>query len=239
VNPLLDVAELNVYYGDAQALWDVYVSVDEGEICALIGANGAGKTTTLKTISGLLHSYSGQICFLGSHINKAAPHRVVDLGISMVPEGRRIFSKLTVLENLELGAFTRRARPMMRESLKWVMDIFPVLADRKDDPAGKLSGGMQQMVAVGRALMSRPKLLMLDEPSLGLAPLVVKMVFEVVQDLNAQGVTILLVEQNIHRVLQIAHHGFVLNTGKIELQGKGEELLANSEIQKAYMGMLK
>jgi branched-chain amino acid transport system ATP-binding protein len=239
VSPLLDIADLNVFYGDAQALWDVSISVHDGEICALIGANGAGKTTTLKTISGLIHSFTGQIEFLGSTISRAAPHAVVDLGISLVPEGRRIFSKLTVLENLELGAFTRRARPLTSESLEWILEIFPILKDRKADQAAKLSGGMQQMVAIGRALMARPKLLMLDEPSLGLAPLVVKMVFEVVQSLNERDVTILLVEQNIHQALKIAHHGFVLKTGKITMRGRGDELLADEEVQRAYMGILR
>lgn len=236
------MADLNVFYGDAQALWDISFHVDDREICSLIGANGAGKTTTLSAISGMIRPSSGQVEFLGSNIERIHSNTIVDMGISLVPEGRRLFSKLTVLENLELGAFTKRARPLMKESLSWVMEIFPILEERKGQLAGKLSGGMQQMLAVGRALMARPKLLMLDEPSLGLAPLVVKMLFEVIQRLHHQGdynVTILLVEQNVHQALKIAHRAFVMKTGKITLMGKGEELLNDPEVKKAYMGILE
>jgi len=236
------VTDLNVFYVDAQALWNISFHVDETEICSLIGANGAGKTTTLNTISGMIRPFSGQVEFLGVCVHRTSTHRIVDIGISLVPEGRRLFSKLTVSENLELGAFTKRARPLMKESMKWVMEIFPVLAERKGQLAGELSGGMQQMLAVGRALMAKPKLLMLDEPSLGLAPLIVKMMFEVIQNLNNysyHNVTILLVEQNIHQALKIAHRAFVMKTGRVTLMGKGKELLNDPEIKKAYMGTLE
>jgi branched-chain amino acid transport system ATP-binding protein len=236
---LLDITHLNVFYQDAQALWDINFSVTKEEIFSIIGANGAGKSTILKTIAGLIRPFSGQEEFLGSGIHGAGPDTIVDLGISLVPEGRGLFSKLTVLENLELGAFTKRARPLTKESLEWVMGIFPILKERKDQLAGKMSGGEQQMIAIGRALMSRPKLLMLDEPSLGLGPLIVKMMFDLIQNLNDQKVTILLVEQNIYQALKIAHHAFVLKTGKITLTGKGEELLTDPEVQRAYMGTLK
>ena len=241
-NPLLRVTDLNVFYGDAQALWDISFHVDDREICSLIGANGAGKTTTLNTISGMIRPSSGRIEFLGTCVDRTSSNTIVDIGISLVPEGRRLFSKLTVLENLELGAFTKRARPLMKESLKWVMEIFPILEERKGQLAGKLSGGMQQMLAVGRALMARPKLLMLDEPSLGLAPLIVKMLFAVIQNLNNHSddnVTIFLVEQNVHQALKIAHRAFVMKTGKITMMGKGEELLNDPGVKKAYMGILE
>jgi len=241
-NPLLRVTDLNVFYGEAQALWDISFHVGDREICSLIGANGAGKTTTLNTISGMNRPSSGRIEFLGTCVDRTSSNAIVDIGISLVPEGRRLFSKLTVLENLELGAFTKRARPFMKESLKWVMEIFPILEERKGQLAGKLSGGMQQMLAIGRALMARPKLLMLDEPSLGLAPLIVKMLFEVIRNLNNHSdhsVTILLVEQNVHQALKIAHRAFVMKTGKITMMGRGEELLTDPEVKKAYMGILE
>lgn len=236
---LLRVNNLDVFYGDAQALWDISFDVNQEEIFSIIGANSAGKSTILKTISGLIRPSSGQEEFLGSRIDGAEPDAIVDLGISLVLEGRGLFSKLTVLENLELGAFTKRARPFMKESLKWVMEMFPILKEREDQLAGRMSGGEQQMIAIARALMSRPKLLMLDEPSLGLAPLIVKLIFELIQTLNDQKVTILLVEQNIHQALKIAHRAFVLKTGRVTMTGKGEELLTDPEIQKAYMGSLK
>ena len=236
---LLNVTGLNVFYGDAQALWDINFSVHQEEIFSIIGANGAGKSTVLKTISGLVHPQSGRADFSGSRIDGAGPDAIVDLGISLVPEGRGLFSKLTVLENLELGAFTRRARPFTQESLNRVMDLFPILKERKGQLAGRMSGGEQQMIAIGRALMSRPKLLMLDEPSLGLGPLIVKMMFRLIQNLNDQKVTILLVEQNIYQSLKIAHRAFVLKTGRVTLMGGGKELLIDPEVQTAYMGTLK
>ncbi len=238
-NVLLKVTNLEVFYGDAQALWDISFHVNQEEIFSIIGANSAGKSTILKSISGLIRPSSGQEEFLGSRIDAAEPDVIVDLGISLVPEGRGLFSKLTVLENLELGAFTKRARPFLKESLAWVMEMFPILKQRAGQLAGRMSGGEQQMIAIGRALMSRPKLLMLDEPSLGLAPLVVKLIFALIHTLNEQKVTILLVEQNIHQALKIAHRAFVLKTGRVTMTGKGEELLTDPEIQKAYMGTLK
>ena len=228
-----------MFYGDAQALWDIAFEVIEGQVYSIIGSNGAGKSTILKTISGLVKASSGHMEFLGTSIEGKGADMMVGLGISLVPEGRGLFSSLTVMENLELGAFTKGARPKMKESFEWVAELFPIIASRKNQLAGKMSGGEQQMVAIGRALMSRPKLLMLDEPSLGLAPLIVKTVFEVIKTMNEQGVTILLVEQNIHQALKIAHRAFVLKTGHITLTGKGDELLADPEIQKAYMGSLR
>ena len=236
---MLKVNSINVSYGDAQVLWDVTFDVREEEICCLVGANGAGKTTALSTILGMIRPFSGQVEFLGYRIEGKRPEAIVDLGISLVPEGRRLFSKLTVLENLELGAFTKRGRPLSKQTMKWVTEIFPILDERKGQLAGALSGGMQQMLAIGRGLMARPKLLMLDEPSFGLAPLIVKMLFEVIRKLNDRHVTILLVEQNIHQALKISHSAFVMKTGKIVLTGKGDELMANPEIKKAYMGVLE
>jgi len=237
-NPLLNVIDLNVFYGDAQALWEIGFDVQEGEVYSIIGSNGAGKSTILKALSGLIRPSAGQIDFSGSRVDGKGANVMVDRGIALVPEGRGLFSSLTVLENLELGAFTKRARPMTKETLEWVADLFPIVKARKSQLAGKMSGGEQQMVAIGRALMSRPKLLMLDEPSLGLAPLIVKTMFEIIGTLNEQKVTILLVEQNIHQALKIAEHAFVLKTGRITMMGSGQELLADPEIQKAYMGTL-
>jgi branched-chain amino acid transport system ATP-binding protein len=236
---MLKVNSINVSYGDAQALWDVTFNVREMEICSLVGANGAGKTTVLSTSLGMIHPFSGQVEFLGYRIEEKRPNAIVDLGISLVPEGRRLFSKLTVLENLELGAFTKQARPLAKQTMTWVTEIFPILEERKRQLAGALSGGMQQMLAIGRGLMAKPKLLMLDEPSLGLAPLIVKMLFEVIQKLNDRHVTILLVEQNIHQALKISHSAFVMKIGKIVMKGKGGELMADPEIKKAYMGVLE
>ncbi len=237
-NPLLRIKDLNVFYGDAQALWEIGFDVQEGEVYSIIGSNGAGKSTILKALSGLIRPSAGQIDFSGSRVDGKGANVMVDRGIALVPEGRGLFSSLTVLENLELGAFTKRARPMTKETLEWVADLFPIVKARKSQLAGKMSGGEQQMVAIGRALMSRPKLLMLDEPSLGLAPLIVKTMFEIIGTLNEQKVTILLVEQNIHQALKIAEHAFVLKTGRITMMGSGQELLADPEIQKAYMGTL-
>ena len=236
---MLEVIDLDVHYGDAQALWDIGFNINESDVYSIIGSNGAGKSTILKTLAGLLRPTSGRVEFLGSRVDGKDPNVMVDLGISLVPEGRELFSQLTVLENLELGAFTKRARPFTKETFEWVVNIFPIIKERKTQLAGKMSGGEQQMIAIGRGLMSRPKLLMLDEPSLGLAPLIVKAIFETINQLNAQKVTILLVEQNIHQALKIAHQAFVLKTGRITLMGKGDSLLSDPEIQKAYMGSLK
>jgi branched-chain amino acid transport system ATP-binding protein len=238
-NPLLNVTNLNVFYGDAQTLWDVNFNVYEGEVFSIIGSNGAGKSTILKALSGLIRPSSGQIEFLGSRIDGKSPMDMVDIGISLVPEGRGLFSTLTVMENLELGAFTKRARPLLQKTLEQMMNVFPIIRTRSTQLAGKMSGGEQQMVAIARALMSKPKLLMLDEPSLGLAPIIVKGMFEIIEILKEQGTTILLVEQNIHQALRIANHACVIKTGRITMIGTGQELLADPEIHKAYMGSLQ
>ena len=235
-NQLLEVKGLDVSYGDIQALWDVSLQVEEGTIVALVGANGAGKTTLLKAISGLLRARKGEILLSGKPLSNLKPQEIVDRGIIHVPEGRRLFSSLTVLDNLRIGAYTPRARPFFAESLERVFGLFPVLKDRKDQKAGSLSGGEQQMLAIGRAVMAQPKLLMLDEPSLGLSPILVKTIFELISALNEQKATILLVEQNIRQALKIAHQAYVLKTGKIVMSGRGDELLANGEIRKAYIG---
>lgn len=238
-NPLLNVSNINIFYGDAQALWDINFNVHEGEVFSIIGSNGAGKSTILRAISGLIRPSSGQIEFLGSRIDGKSPMEMVDIGISLVPEGRGLFSTLTVMENLELGAFTKRARPLMQQTLEQMMNVFPIIRNRSTQLAGKMSGGEQQMVAIARALMSKPKLLMLDEPSLGLAPIIVKSMFEIIAILKEQGTTILLVEQNIHQALRIADHACVIKTGRITMIGRGKELLADPEIHKAYMGSLQ
>ena len=233
---LLEVKGVDVLYGDVQVIWDLSIHVEEETIVALVGANGAGKTTLLKTISGLMHARRGEILFSGKSLGKLKPQEVVDLGISHVPEGRRLFSSLTVLENLKLGAYPPRSRPLFAESLERAFSLFPVLKDRQGQKAGSLSGGEQQMLAIARALMAGPHLLMLDEPSLGLSPIFVKTIFELIHTLNKQKVTILLVEQNIHQALKIAHQAYVLKTGKIAMSGRGDELLADPEVQKAYIG---
>jgi len=235
-NHLLEVKGIDVLYGDVQAVWDVSIHVEEEKIVALVGANGAGKTTLLKTISGITPAGKGEILFEGNSIAKLKPQEVVDIGISHVPEGRRLFSSLTVLENLKLGAYPSRARPLMANSLERAFSLFPLLKNRKDQKAGSLSGGEQQMLAIGRALMAHPVLLMLDEPSLGLSPIFVRTIFELISTLNAQKITILLVEQNINQALKIAHQAYVLKTGKIAMNGSGDELLADPEVQRAYIG---
>jgi len=234
---MLKVDKINVFYGDLQALWDVSFEVNEGEKVVIVGANGAGKTTTLKTISGLLRPRSGSIEFLGKRIDKLPPHKIVELGIAHVPEGRRLFPRMTVLENLEMGAYTKRAREKLEDTLEWVFSIFPRLKERKKQIAGTMSGGERQMLAIARGLMSKPKLLMLDEPSLGLAPKLVVKTFEVIERINEEGVTILLVEQNVRHALELADRGYVLETGRITLSGTGEDLLKNDYVKKAYLGM--
>lgn len=236
MNQLLEVKGIDVFYGDGQALWDVSITVEEGAIVALVGANGAGKTTLLKTISGLIHARKGEILLSGKSLSNLKPQKIVDRGIIHVPEGRRLFSNLTVLENLKLGAYVPRARPFFAESLERVFSLFPALNTRKDQKAGSLSGGEQQMLAIARGIMAQPKLLMLDEPSLGLSPILVKTIFELISALNEQKATILLVEQNIRQALKIAHQAYVLKTGKIVMSGRGDELLADEEIRKAYIG---
>jgi len=235
-NQLLEVKELSVSYGDVRALQDVSLEVEEGSIVALVGANGAGKSTLLKTVSGLLHPKGGQILFLGEDLGKLNPKHRVDRGIVMVPEGRRLFQTLTVLENLRLGAYLPRARATYDESLERVFGLFPVLKDRKDGKAGLLSGGEQQMLAIGRAVMAHPKLVMVDEASLGLSPILTRAIFELIVALNQQETTVLMVEQNIHMALKICHKAYVMRTGSIVLSGSGQELLANEDVRKAYIG---
>ena len=234
---LLEVKGIDAFYGDAQAIWDLSFHVEEGTIVALVGANCAGKSTVLNAISGLVCPKNGDIQFLGESLVKVRPEDVVNMGISHVPEGRRLFSRLTVLENLELGAFPQKAREYLNESLDRVFALFPILKKRIRQRAGSLSGGEQQMLAIARAIMARPKLLMLDEPSIGLAPLMVKLMFEITQVLRGEGMTILLVEQNVYQSLEIADHVYVLKSGKLELSGKGNDLLKNTDFQQAYLGM--
>jgi branched-chain amino acid transport system ATP-binding protein len=233
---MLKVENINAYYGDLQALWGVSLQVDEGELVALVGPNGAGKTTTLKVITGLLKLASGSVIFNGKDLGKETVHRIVELGISQVPEGGRIFSGMTVLENLELGAFVPEARKTKDQSLEWVYKIFPRLEERQKQQAGTLSGGERQMLAIGRALMSKPKLLFLDEPSFGLAPILVQQMFEMIEEINKQGVTVLLVEQNVRAALELAQRAYVIENGRIVGEGKGDDLLSFESIRSAYLG---
>jgi branched-chain amino acid transport system ATP-binding protein len=235
-NSALVVKGVDVLYGDVQALWDVSLEVKKGTVVSLVGANGAGKSTLLKTISGINRASKGDILFGGKSVTHLKPQEVVDIGISHVPEGRRLFANLTVLENLKLGAYPPRARVLFGESLEKAFTLFPVLKSRQNQKAGSLSGGEQQMLAIGRAMMSQPTILMLDEPSLGLSPILVKTMFDLVASLNKQGVTMLLVEQNVRQALKIANHAYVLKNGRIVMSGPGEELLADPEVQKAYIG---
>jgi branched-chain amino acid transport system ATP-binding protein len=234
--PLLQVDDVHTYYGSIEALKGVSIEVHEGEIVTLIGANGAGKSTTLRSINGLNHPRQGSIHFLGRNITRVAAHDIVRLGISQSPEGRKLFPRMSVLENLEMGAFQRRDRSGVRPDLERVYSLFPRLAERKQQRAGTLSGGEQQMVAIGRALMAHPKLLLLDEPSMGLAPIFVERVFETIKQINEQGTTILLVEQNAMMALDIANRGYVLETGTVALADDAKRLRENEEVQKAYLG---
>jgi len=233
---LLKVENLHTHYGKIQALKGIEFAVNEGELVTVIGANGAGKTTTLRTISGLLHPVEGSIRFMGEEIAGMVPSKVTARGVIQVPEGRRIFPQMTVRENLEMGAFLRKDAAGIKEDFDWVMSLFPRLEERLAQKGGTLSGGEQQMLAMGRALMSRPKLLMLDEPSMGLAPVIVEIIFAIIKKLHDQGVTILLIEQNANLALAIADFGFVLETGHVKLQGTGAELMANEDVRKAYLG---
>jgi branched-chain amino acid transport system ATP-binding protein len=235
---LLAVKNINVSYGLVRVLWDVSLTVKEGEMVATVGSNGAGKTTTLKAISGLLRPSSGSIELNGERLDRIPSYSVVEKEIAHVPEGRRLFPFSSVLSNLEIGAYTSRARGKIRESLEFVFDLFPVLKERQRQLAGTLSGGEQQMLAIARALMSKPHLLMLDEPSLGLAPTMVNKVFEILKRLNERGVTILLVEQNIHSALNLCDRGYVLENGRIVLEGGGKELLNDPYVKKAYLGIV-
>lgn len=235
-NPLLELTGVDVFYGDVQAVYDVSFSVEKGTVVALVGANGAGKSTILKTISRISEASKGEIRFSGHPITHLSPQEIVDRGVSQVPEGRRLFSHLTVFENLRLGAYVRRASTRFPESLKQVFSLFPILESRRNQKAGSLSGGEQQMLAIGRALMSQPSVLMLDEPSMGLSPILVRTMFDLIATLHQHNVTILLVEQNIHQALKIADYAYVLKNGRMVLEGKGEDLLANADVQKAYIG---
>ena len=232
---ILKVEDINVYYGSIHAIKGVSFEVNEGEIVTLIGANGAGKSTTLNTISGLLHSKTGSVTFMGENLGKVPCHKIVSKGLALVPEGRRVFLQMTVQENLEMGAFTQGGKTMDAD-LERVYEQFPRLKERMKQVAGTLSGGEQQMLAMGRALMSHPKLLMLDEPSMGLAPILVEQIFDIIQELHKAGTTILLVEQNAQAALSVADRGYVLETGKVVTTGTGHELLESPAIKKAYLG---
>ena len=234
---MLELRQVNTYYGKIQALQDVSIRIDDGEIVTLIGANGAGKSTTLMTVCGILHPRSGDIVWNGAPIHQLPPHDIVKLGISQVPEGRLIFPELTVRENLDLGAFLRNDRDGIARDLDYVFELFPILKERISQQGGTLSGGEQQMLAVARALMARPKLLLLDEPSLGLAPIIIQQIFSIIQKVNADGTTVFLVEQNANQALRIAHRGYVMENGRIAMEGSAESLLASEEVRKAYLGM--
>ena len=236
---ILEVKDLQVYYGVIQALKGISFEVNQGEIIALIGANGAGKTTTLQTITGMIPSKGGSIIYDGQDITRMPGYKLVPMGIAHVPEGRRVFAEMSVLQNLKLGAYTRSNKNEIEETIKMIYERFPRLEERKNQMAGTLSGGEQQMLAMGRALMSRPKLLMLDEPSLGLAPLVVQGIFDIIRTVNEQGVTVLLIEQNANMALKIADYAYVLETGNITKSGTGAELLADESIKEAYLGKKK
>lgn len=233
---MLKVENLSVHYGMIQAVRDVSFEVNEGEVVSLIGANGAGKTTILRTLSGLVRSSAGKIQFLGKEIQKLPAQKIVAGGLSQVPEGRHVFPGLTVMENLEMGAFLKKNREENQANLKKVFSRFPRLEERKNQDAATLSGGEQQMLAMGRALMSTPKLLLLDEPSMGLAPIFIQEIFDIIQDIQKQGTTVLLIEQNANKALAISDRGYVLETGKIVLSGTGKELASSEEVRKAYLG---
>lgn len=233
---MLEIKDLSVYYCVIQALKGISFEVNEGEVIALIGANGAGKTTTLHTVSGLIAPKSGSVIFEGQDITKTPAHKIVSMGMAHVPEGRRVFASLSVLQNLRLGAYTRNDKEEIEESLRKVYKRFPRLEERKNQPAGTLSGGEQQMLAMGRALMSNPRIILMDEPSMGLSPILVNEIFDIIKEVSAGGTTVLLVEQNAKKALSIADRGYVLETGRIVLEGKAQELLNNKSVQSAYLG---
>ena len=235
---MLELINVNAYYGRIQALKDVSLRVDEGKIVGLLGANGAGKTTTVRTIVGLNRSTANDIRFEGRPIGRIPPHQIVRLGIAMVPERRELFSDMKVIDNLEMGAYSRANRAQMRRDLEWIYSLFPVLAERADNRAGALSGGQQQMLAIGRALMSHPRLLLLDEPTLGLAPLIVKQIFATLRQLNQNGKTILLIEQNANQALRLSDYSYILENGRIVLEGKSSALIADPTVQRSYLGAI-
>ena len=235
---MLELKNLQTFYGNIQALKGVSIEISEGEIITLIGANGAGKTTTLMSVCGIVPPRTGEILFMGQPIHKLTPHLIVSLGISQVPEGRRIFPYLTVRENLDMGAFLRTDKDGIKQDMEYIFELFPILAERRHQAGGTLSGGEQQMLAISRALMARPRLLLMDEPSLGLAPLVVKQIFEIIRKVNAENnTTIFLVEQNANLALKVAHRGYVMETGRITLADSAEKLLADEKVKKAYLGL--
>jgi branched-chain amino acid transport system ATP-binding protein len=233
---VLRIEHLDFSYGDLQVLWDVSLKVEKGEIVTVLGANGAGKSTTLKNVSRLVRPGRGSITFEGQDLGKLESHQVVELGVVQVPEGRRIFPEMTVLENLRMGSFVKSTRPDRQRNIERAFTLFPRLAERQKQLGGTLSGGEQQMLAIGRGLMTNPRLLLLDEPSLGLSPLFVKNIFEIIREINRQGTTILLVEQNVFQSLRISHRAYVLETGRVVLSGTGEELLGNEHVKKAFLG---
>lgn len=233
---LLELSDLSVSYGNVQALRGINLAINEGEIVTILGANGAGKSTTLLTISGLVKPVSGQITFCGKSLNSTPGHEIVGLGIAQSPEGRRVFGTMTVLENLHLGAFSVPDKQRSKSTLEWIFELFPRLFERRNQLAGTLSGGEQQMLAIGRALMAEPRLLLLDEPSLGLAPLLVKAIFDTIRAINQKGVTVLLVEQNARAALKLATRGYVLEVGTVAMEDSAEKLLINPEVQEAYLG---
>ena len=233
---MLDVKNINVYYGAIHAVKDISFQVNEGEIVTLIGANGAGKTTTLQTVSGLLHTRTGSIEFLGQPIQNVPASKLVGRGLAQVPEGRRVFANMTVMENLEMGAYIRSSKENLNEEYERIFQRLPRLKERRKQAAGTLSGGEQQMLAIGRALMSKPKMLLLDEPSMGLSPILVEQIFDIIKELHRAGTTILLVEQNAQMALSVADRGYVLETGRVTLTGPGRELLADEAVKKAYLG---
>jgi branched-chain amino acid transport system ATP-binding protein len=234
---MLRVDGIEVFYSDLQALHGVSFEVNEKELVSMIGANGAGKSTTIMTISGILKSSNGKIWFKKKEIQRFRPSRIVEMGISQIPEGRQLFPSLTVFENLETGSHISRARKERGKTLEWIFELFPLLKERKDQLAGTLSGGEQQMLAIGRGLMSLPELLMLDEPSLGLSPILVSHIFNIIQEINRSGTTIFLVEQNVYHALKMSHRAYILENGSIVLEGKGEELMQNPHVKEAYLGL--
>ena len=235
---MLELKNIKTFYGNIQALKDVSIKISEGEIITLIGANGAGKSTTLMSISGIVPPRSGEVLFMGKPIQDLPPNDIVSLGISQVPEGRRIFPFLSVAENLDMGAFLRRDKDEIKRDIEYIYELFPILAERRNQAGGTLSGGEQQMLAISRALMAKPRLLLMDEPSLGLAPLIVKQIFEIIKKINAESkTTIFLVEQNANMALKVAHRGYVMETGRVSMADTAANLLANDEVRKAYLGI--
>jgi branched-chain amino acid transport system ATP-binding protein len=235
---MLEIKNVKTFYGNIQALKDVSLKISEGEIITLIGANGAGKSTTLMSICGIVPPRSGEILFMGQPIQEIAPNNIVSLGISQVPEGRRIFPFLTVAENLDMGAFLRNDKDEIKRDIQYIYELFPILAERRNQAGGTLSGGEQQMLAISRALMAKPRLLLMDEPSLGLAPIIVKQIFDIIRKINAESkTTIFLVEQNANMALKVAHRGYVMETGRVTFSNSAENLMANDEVRKAYLGM--